>query len=124
MMGWIVFGIIVFVVTLWVWRHTYTDRERVYSDGKTGRRSIFDNTPYHFEYDDADRLPLPRWILWLLLLGYLTPIVNIIVFIIWLIAFPIACSANEWHFHFKGNKFTKAMAEFFTKDVYAKKKSE
>lgn len=123
-MGWIIFGIIAFVVTLWVWRHIYTDRKKVYSDGKTGRRSIFDTTPYHLEYDDADRLPLPRWILWLLLLGYLTPIVNIIVFVIWVFAFSITCNANAWYFHLKGNKFTKAMAEFFTKDVYAKKESE
>lgn len=120
-MGWIVFGIIAFVVTLWVWRHTYTDREKVYERKKEG---FFDSPPYHWEYKDEDRLAMPRWALLLLFVVYVFPAVNIVLGCIALYLFVHGLIDEDIYFHLKGNKFTKAMAEFFTKDVYAKKKSE
>lgn len=120
-MGWIVFGIIAFVVTLWVWRHTYTDREKVL---ERESRGFFDHPPCHYVYHDEDRLPLARWVLMLLFVGYMVPILNILLLVVMIVAFVGNIGHDYIHFHLKGNKFTKAMAEFFTKDVYAKKKSE
>lgn len=120
-MGWIVFGIIAFVVTLWVWRHTYTDREKVY---ERESKDFYDCPPYYYEYADEDRLPLPRWGLCLLVLGYMLPIFNILLCFVALYLFVEYSVEGDLYFHLKGNKFTKAVAAFFTKDVYAKKKSE
>lgn len=115
MMGWIVFGIIAFVVTLWVWRHTYTAREKVYDESNNG----------HYLYDEEDRPPLPRWACVLIFVAYMTPVVSLFVFVAanacyWL----FAAHQNDLFFHVKGNRFTNALRAFLTKDVYAKKKSE
>ena len=120
-MGWIVFGIIAFVVTLWVWRHTYTDREKVYERKKEG---YFDLPPYHWEYKDEDRLAMPRWALLLLFVVCVFPAVNIVLGCIALYLFVHGLIDEDIYFHLKGNRFSNALRAFFTKDVFAKKKSE
>lgn len=120
-MGWIVFGIIAFVVTLWVWRHTYTAREKVLERKK---ESFFDYPPYHWEYKDEDRLPMPRWALLLLFVVCVCPIANIILWCVALYLFVDGLIEEGIYFHLKGNRFSNALRAFFTKDVFAKKKSE
>lgn len=121
-MVWVGLGLIVFVVMLWVWRHTYTCRARVYEWERKGY--LWDNTPYHYEYRDEDRLPMPRWAFMLLFVGCVVPIVNLVCLFLGTYFYTTLLIDEDLYFHLKGNKFTKAMAEFFTKDVYAKKKSE
>lgn len=120
-MGWIVFGIIAFVVTLWVWRHTYTDREKVYDRAK---RDYFDHPPYHWWYKPEDRLPLPRWAMLLLVVLLIIPIVNIVCIGIEAYYYTSALLDRELFFHLEGNRFTRAISAFFTKDVFEKNKSE
>lgn len=121
-MGWIVFGIIAFVVTLWVWRHTYTGREKVYDRAK---RDYFDHPPYHWEYRDEDRAALPRWAFLLVFVVYMVPCANLVVFMtafIFFIGFIV--DGCFLFFHVEGNRFTRGILAFLTKDVFAKKKSE
>ena len=120
-MGWIVFGIVAFVVTLWVWRHTYTDREKVYENNENRR---YPGCKFHYEYKDEDKVRLPRWMFLIMVVSYSIPFLNAGFFLGFFIYYSHLLYVEDYYFHIKGNKFTKAVHEFFTKDVYAKKKSE
>ena len=120
-MFWVIFPIIAFVVTLWVWRHTYTDREIVY---EREERSYFGPVPCHYEYYDECRLPLRRWHLLVMIVLYAIPVSNIAAILSLYLFFRFSINEKDLYFHVEGNKFTKAMYDFFTKDVFAKSKSK
>lgn len=88
----VIVGIIMFAITLFVHRHTY---EHVYSDKP---------------------LSLPRWLYWIVFLIALTPVLNVIVFISGATVYMVHWVNDE--IYFKNNsKWWIKLSEFLNKDV-------
>lgn len=60
---WIVVGIIIFLITMYVHKHTYTD---IQYDCKTST----------YKYYEEDRMPFPIWLLILLFAVSFVPVLN------------------------------------------------
>lgn len=89
---WMIAGIIMFAITIFVHRHSYG--------------WVYDEKP----------LALPRWAYWTMLLIALIPIANVISFCIGAIAYMVAWLGNDVCFKCEAEWWTK-MAEFLNKDV-------
>lgn len=79
----IIIGIILFFITLYVHKHTYDDRE--YYAGK-------------YTYNKEDRMPLPLWLLIVAFILSIIPIVNIILYAVFLVIYIVGICEKEIYF--------------------------
>lgn len=89
---WMIAGIIMFAITIFVHRHSY-----------------------EWKYDE-EPLALPRWVYWTGLLIALIPVANIIGFGTGAIAYILSLANDDVYFKCEAKWWTK-MAEFLNKDV-------
>ena len=89
---WMIAGIIMFAITIFVHRHSY-----------------------EWKYDEKP-LTLPRWAYWSMLLIALAPVVNVGCFIPGAIAYGVRWLNDDIYFKYEAKWWTK-MVEFLNKDV-------
>lgn len=104
-MWWFIFGAIAFLVTLVLWKNTYTDKR-------------YDSRVHDYVYTDKLRLPL--WAFLLLMAGYFTPILNIITAIIIIILLVEFCE-EDIYIRFKSNSIISKIGSFFNKNIFKDK---
>lgn len=103
---WVMVGVIMLTITIWVHRHTYGV---IYKHGEHGE---------HGEYvaDLDDPAPFPRWLLLSAVVVSLIPVVNVILFIVGMMEWIINYVEDDVRL---GNlpKWFKSVQEFLTKQV-------
>lgn len=104
-MWWFIFGAIAFLVTLVIWKNTYTVRR-------------YDSRVHNYVYTDKLRLPL--WAFLLLMAGFLTPIFNIITTVIIIILAVNFCE-EDIYIRFKSNSILSKIGSFFNKNIFKDK---
>jgi hypothetical protein len=105
-MWWFIFGAIAFLVTLLIWKNTYTDK-------------IYDSRVRGYVYTDKLRLPL--WAFLLLIAGFFTPILNIITTASMIIILIVNLSNKDIHIRFKSNSILSKIGSFFNKNIFKDK---
>jgi hypothetical protein len=105
-MWWFIFGAIAFLVTLLIWKNTYTDRR-------------YDSRAHGYVYTDKLRLPL--WAFLLLIAGFFTPILNIITTVIMIIVLIVNLREKDIYIHFKSNSILSKIGSFFNKNIFKDK---
>lgn len=99
---WLIIGVIIFLITVYVHKHTY---KYASYDRKTG----------NYEVDKEDKFPFPIWLLILIFAISFIPILNIILFIVGLIAYIIELSSEDVYFVPTG--VIKKILDFLNKKV-------
>ena len=89
---WMIAGIIMFAITIFVHRHSY-----------------------EWKYDEKS-IALPRWMYWTMFLIALIPILNVIGFGTGAIGYMLSLASNDVYFKYEAKWWTK-MGEFLSKDV-------
>lgn len=117
-MGWIIFGVFAFCITLFLWKNSYrdydwTERDEEYTlYGHTYTRKVRDKKVY------TDKFRMPLWLLIVGIIGYLTPIVNIILFFAF-IATMIGMWVNgEAYLHVQETSLMSKICSFFNRNVF------
>jgi hypothetical protein len=105
-MWWFIFGAIAFLVTLVIWKNTYTDK-------------IYDSRVKGYVYTDKLRLPL--WAFLLLIAGFFTPILNIITTVIMIILLVANLCNQGLYIRFKSNSILSKIGSFFNKNIFKDK---
>lgn len=97
---WLIVGIILFTITIWVHRHTYG--------------VIREHGEYVADLDDP--APFPMWLLLSVVVASFIPVVNVILFIVGIIEWLISYAEDNVRL---GNlpKWFKSVQEFLTKQV-------
>ena len=99
-MTWIIIGLISFIIQIYVLKHTYT--LKIKGD-------------VYFDWEKAEKVDIPLWVALLILITSITPLVNIIEFIVfWYIwcknyLNPDGCYSNTWYtyWRFKDKIFSR-----------------
>lgn len=99
-MTWIIIGLISFIIQIYVLKHTYT--LKIKGD-------------VYFDWEKAKKVGIPLWVALLILITSITPLVNIIEFIVfWYIwcknySDPDRCYSNVWYtyWRFKDKIFSR-----------------
>lgn len=97
---WFIIGIIIFLITFYIHKHTYEYRK-------------FNRTINDYEY--YDKLPFPIWYLIIMIIFSLTPIINIIFFVIG--AGIYLNNIIEEDIYFKPGNIIKRFTNFLNKEV-------
>lgn len=105
-MWWFIFGAIAFLVTLVLWKNTYTDK-------------IYDSRVHDYVYTDKLRLPL--WAFLLLMAGFFTPILNIIMTVLMIFMLVVSLCEKDIYIHFKSNSILSRIGSFFNKNIFKDK---
>lgn len=105
-MWWFIFGAIAFLVTLVLWKNTYTDK-------------IYDSRVRDYVYTDKLRLPL--WAFLLLIAGFFTPILNIFTTIIMIFILVAGLREKAIFIRFKSNSIISKIGSFFNKNIFKDK---
>lgn len=117
-MGWIIFGVIALCITLLLWKNSYCDYDWAEKDeeytlyGHIYTRKVRDKKVY------KDKFRMPLWLLIVGIIGYLTPIVNIILFLVFIGAMIGAWVSGDVYLHFKETSLMSKICSFFNKDVF------
>lgn len=117
-MGWIIFGVIAFCITLFLWKNSYRDydwaeRDEEYTQwGHIYTRKVGDKKVY------KDKFRMPLWLLIVGIIGYLTPIVNIILFLVFIGTMIGMWVNGDAYLHFQKNSLMSKICSFFNKDVF------
>lgn len=96
----VVFGLISFIIQIYVLKHTYT---------QTSKGDFF------FAWEKAEKLGIPVWVLIVMFLASIAPIVNIIetitFWIVWIRYYANADNCYNWKYYtywrFKDNFFSR-----------------
>lgn len=105
-MWWFIFGAIALLVTLVIWKNTYTDM-------------IYDSRVHGYVYTDKLRLPL--WAFLLLIAGFFTPILNIITTALMIIILVVGLCNEYIYIRFKSNSILSKIGSFFNKNIFKDK---
>lgn len=105
-MWWFIFGAIAFLVTLLIWKNTYTDRR-------------YDSRVQGYVYTDKLRLPL--WAFLLLMAGFFTPILNIFTTIGMIFILVVNLRDRDIYIRFKSNSIPSKIGSFFNKNIFKDK---
>lgn len=105
-MWWFIFGAIAFLVTLVLWKNTYTDK-------------TYDSRVHGYVYTDKLRLPL--WAFLLLMAGFFTPILNIITTVSMIILLAVNLCEEDIYIRFKSNSILSKIGSFFNKNIFKDK---
>ena len=97
---WLMVGVIMLTITIWVHRHTYGT---IYHEGK-------------YVADLDDRAPFPMWLLLVMVACSLIPIFNIIVFVAGAVMW-FTCYFDDGIKLVPVPKWIKVIKEFLTKQV-------
>lgn len=117
-MGWIIFGVIALCITLFLWKNSYRDYdwvERVEEYtlyGHTYTRKVRDKKEY------ANKLKMPLWFLILLIIGYILPLFNVLVFTVIMGVMSYLYCEGDIYLHFNENSIISKIIKFFNKDVF------
>lgn len=117
-MGWIIFGVIAFCITLFLWKNSYqdydwTERDEEYTQwGRIYTRKVRDKKVY------KDKFRMPLWLLIIGIIGYLTPFVNIVLFLAFIIIMIVLWSNCDAYIHFQENSLIGKICSFLNKDAF------
>lgn len=96
---WIIVGIIMFLITLYIHKHTYIRR-------------------YYGRIRDEKKCPSPLWAAIIALILLCIPVFGIIVFVVGLISYSIYLSgAMETEIYFKPTGVVKKIIDFLKKEI-------
>ena len=99
-MNWIIIGLISFIIQIYVLKHTYT---------------ITIKGDFHFDWEKAEKVGIPLWIVLIMLITSMIPIINIVeVIVFWIIwlkhySSPGGCYSSTWYtyWRFKDKFFSR-----------------
>lgn len=99
-MDWIIFGLVSFILQMYVLKHTYT---------------ITVKGDIYFDWERAKKVDIPLWIVLIMLITSMIPIINILeVIVFWIIWFmyylgPDKCYSSTWYtyWRFKDKFFSR-----------------
>ena len=117
-MGWIIFGVIALCITLFLWKNSYRDydwTERVEEYNQWGHiytRKVRDKKVY------KDKFRMPLWLLIVGIIGYLTPIANIILFWVFMVSMIAMWVNGDAYLHFQKNSLMDKICSFFNRNVF------
>lgn len=117
-MGWIIFGVIALCITLFFWKNSYhhyewVDREEEYEIvGRKFTRFVRDKKVY------TDKLKMPLWFLILIIIGYMLPLFNVLVFAVIVGVMSYLYCEGDIYLHFNENSIMSKIIKFFNKDVF------
>lgn len=118
-MGWYIFGVIALCIVLLLWKNAYANRNAIYEKEEYemyGR--IYTRYGELLGYEYTDKFKMPFWLFALLVIAFLIPIVNIILFIGGMIGMLI-CVGNGYLFiHFSDKSILGRIGKFLNKDVF------
>ena len=102
-MTWFIIGLIMLCVVLFFYNNLYKSYIISFNSSKE-------------EY--SDKLEMPLWLLVLLILGFLIPLLNILLFIALLFKFVLGILNDDLYLHFKEKSFMSKLIKFFNKKVF------
>lgn len=117
-MGWIIFGVIAFCITLFLWKNSYRDYDLVERDedyslyGYRFSRKLRGKKVY------KDKFRMPLWLLILLIIGYILPLFNVLVFTVIMGVMSYLYCEGDIYLHFNENTIISKVIKFFNKDVF------
>lgn len=91
-MNWIIFGLVSFILQMYVLKHTYT---------------ITVKGDFHFNWEKAEKIGIPLWIALIMLITCIIPFVNIVeVIVFWVIwlkyySAPDVCFKSTWYTYWR-----------------------
>lgn len=109
-MGWIIFGVIALCITLFLWKNSYTDRIR--------NRDNLPPHEYYYHYDESDKFKMPIWLLAIFIVGFLTPILNILFAIGVVVLFLVGRLNDLTYIHFSDNHIFGKIGKWLNKDLF------
>lgn len=117
-MGLIIFGVIALCITLFLWKNSYRDYDWTERDeectqwGHIYTRKVRDKKVY------KDKFRMPLWLLIVGIIGYLTPIVNIILFFAFIATMFAMWVNGDAYLHFQKNSLMDKICSFFNRNVF------
>ena len=117
-MGWYIFGIISLGMILFLLKNAYWHRKSVYEEREytRGGRTYTKDVMVGYEY--YDKIKMPLWFFIVSLGVFLTPILNIIITIIWVISLILLWARDEIFIHFNEQTIMGKIGKFFNKDIF------
>lgn len=117
-MGWIIFGVIALCITLFLWKNSYGDYDWAERDEKYTQYSHIYTGKVRDKKVYKDKFRMPLWLLIVGIIGYLTPIVNIILFFAFMVVMIVMWSNGDVYLHFQETSLMSKICSFFNKDVF------
>ena len=117
-MGWIIFGVIALCITLFILKNSYFDYDWAEKDeeytqfGHTYTRKVRDKKVY------KDKFRMPLWLLIIGIIGYLIPIVNIILFLAFMVSMIVMWVNGDAYLHFQESSLMSKICSFFNRNVF------
>lgn len=117
-MGWIIFGVIAFCITLFLWKNSYGDYDWTVRDEEYTMYSHIYTRKVRDKKVYKDKFRMPLWLLIVGIIGYLTPFVNIVLFSTFMIVMIAMWTTDGAYLHFQENSIMDKICSFFNKDVF------
>lgn len=116
MIWFLIFGVVALCIVLWVWKHSYFQC----------RYEILYN-PYRRVqvWDDEDRWKMPLWLLMLVILVFMIPMLNVVIFVCFVIGYSVAAYGGDYanvHLHLNENHIISRICKWFNRDMFNTKK--
>lgn len=118
-MGWYIFGVIALFIVLFLLKNAYRDKTAIYEKEEYdafGRTYTRKGKLLRYEYSNKVKMPL--WLFALLVIAFLIPIVNIILFLGGIIGMIICICNDDIFIHFSDKTICGKIGKFLNKDVF------
>ena len=117
-MGWYIFGIISLGMMLFLLKNAYWHRRSVYEKREYTRGDRTYTKEVEVGYEYYDKIQMPLWFFIVLLGAFLTPILNVIITIIWVGSLILCWAKDEIFIHFSEKTIMGKIGKFFNKDIF------
>lgn len=118
-MGWYIFGVIALCIVLLLLKNAYTNYKEIYEQEEFERYGrIYTRNGKLLGYEYTDKLKMPLWLFALLVIAFLIPIVNIILFFGGMIGVLICIGNGDLFIHFSDKSIWSRIGKFLNKDVF------
>ena len=118
-MGWYIFGVIALCIVLFLLKNAYTNRKPIYEQEKyEAYGKTFTREGKRLGYEYFGKVKMPLWLFALLVIAFLIPIVNIVLFLGGMIGMIICICTNNIFIHFSDKTILGRIGKFLNKDVF------
>lgn len=118
-MGWYIFGVIALCIVLLLLKNAYTNYKAIYEQEEyEGYGRTYTRQGKLLGYEYTDKVKMPLWLFALIVIAFLIPIVNIVLFIGGIIEILICVGNGNLFIHFSDKSILGRIGKFLNKDVF------